>query len=66
MRATTRAAVHGTKAPLPDLLDKKQVEMEIGKLKEERVRKMKKLEEIVDSQLSTSKILSNSRILKLT
>ncbi|KAF3451942.1 hypothetical protein FNV43_RR08038 [Rhamnella rubrinervis] len=50
-KASNRAAVHGVRPPIPDTVDKEEVEKEISKGKEMKESKRKRVEETVDSQL---------------
>lgn len=61
MKASDRAAVHGIKPPIQDTVDE-GVEVESQKAKEEREKKRKEIEDIVDSELkkTTLNVLSNA------
>ncbi|KAF7813958.1 uncharacterized protein G2W53_027927 [Senna tora] len=50
----SRAAVHGVKAPLPDIIDKEVVEREIQKAKEEKEAKRKQIEKTLESHINSS------------
>ncbi|KAI6671656.1 hypothetical protein NL676_006541 [Syzygium grande] len=52
----TRAAVHGVKLPVPDILDKEEAEKEIEKGKREKEEKRKQLEEAVDAKINSSEV----------
>ncbi|KAJ7963370.1 hypothetical protein O6P43_018482 [Quillaja saponaria] len=53
-KPSSRAAVHGVKLPLPDIVDKEEVQKEILKRKEEKEAKRKEIEKKLDSQLKYS------------
>ncbi|OIT05209.1 hypothetical protein A4A49_02756 [Nicotiana attenuata] len=59
-KAANRSAVHGTKLPIPDVVDKEQVEAEINPAREEKERKRRELENAIDSQLKNWNVISNS------
>ncbi|CAK7356434.1 unnamed protein product [Dovyalis caffra] len=52
-KAPNRAAVHGTKLPVTETIDREEAEKEINKWKEEKEKKRKEVEKIVDSQLNS-------------
>ncbi|KAF8011256.1 hypothetical protein BT93_J1764 [Corymbia citriodora subsp. variegata] len=54
IKPPTRAAVHGVRLPVPDVLDKEEAEKEIEKGKREKEEKRKQLEEAVDSKIKGS------------
>ncbi|KAI3426635.1 uncharacterized protein J3R85_009836 [Psidium guajava] len=56
LKPPTRAAVHGVKPPLPDILNKEEAEKEIEKGKREKEEKRKQLEEAVESKINSSQV----------
>ncbi|XP_075664754.1 disease resistance protein RML1A-like isoform X2 [Castanea sativa] len=54
IKPPTRAAVHGTRLPVADTLNREELEAEINKRKEEKENKRKEVEKTVDSQLKLS------------
>ncbi|KAK7855292.1 hypothetical protein CFP56_028759 [Quercus suber] len=54
IKPPTRAAVHGTRLPVADTLNREELEAEINKRKEEIENKRKEVEKTVDSQLKLS------------
>ncbi|KAK3410636.1 hypothetical protein EUGRSUZ_J02588 [Eucalyptus grandis] len=56
IKPPTRAAVHGVKLPVPDILDKEEAEKEIEKGKREKEEKRKQLEEAVESKIKSSEV----------
>ncbi|MCD7450964.1 hypothetical protein HAX54_009112 [Datura stramonium] len=61
-KAANRSAVHGTKLPIPDVIDKEQVEVEINQSREVNEKKRRELENAIDSQLKNWNVIrfSNS------
>nr|GMC75913.1 hypothetical protein CQW23_11312 [Ipomoea batatas]GMC75926.1 hypothetical protein CQW23_11312 [Ipomoea batatas] len=57
-KASNRSAVHGTRIPVPDVVDKEQVEMEVERGKDEKEKKRKEVENAVDDQLKNGKVIS--------
>ncbi|EYU21262.1 hypothetical protein MIMGU_mgv1a017182mg [Erythranthe guttata] len=56
-KAANRAAVHGSKLPVPDIIPRKEVENEINVAMEEKGRKRMEIENAVDSQIKNWKVL---------
>ncbi|CAK8544994.1 unnamed protein product [Lathyrus sativus] len=51
-KTSDRAAVHGVKSPLPDILDKEQAEKDIEKAKQDKEAKRKHIEKTIHSYLT--------------
>ncbi|KAK4349765.1 hypothetical protein RND71_029078 [Anisodus tanguticus] len=56
-KAANRSAVHGTKLPIPDVVDKEQVEVEISQVREVKDKKRRELENAIDSQLKNWNVI---------
>ncbi|PIN13739.1 hypothetical protein CDL12_13637 [Handroanthus impetiginosus] len=61
-KAANRAAVHGSKLPVPDIIPLDEVEMEIKRGIEEKERKRREIENSVDSQLKNWQVLNVEKI----
>nr|GLL23284.1 hypothetical protein CDL12_13637 [Ipomoea trifida] len=66
-KASNRSAVHGTKIPVPDVVEtnkfdgvsqKEQVEMEVERGKDDKEKKRKEVESAVDDKLKNRKVIS--------
>ncbi|KAM3379973.1 hypothetical protein P3S68_005546 [Capsicum galapagoense] len=55
--AANRSAVHGTKLPIPDIVDKEQVEVDINQAREVMEKKRRELENALDSQLKNWNVI---------
>ncbi|KAJ8553197.1 hypothetical protein K7X08_023875 [Anisodus acutangulus] len=56
-KAANRSAVHGTKLPIPDVVDKEQIEVEISQAREVKDKKRRELENAIDSQLKNWNVI---------
>ncbi|KAM3267655.1 hypothetical protein P3S67_032073 [Capsicum chacoense] len=56
-KAANRSAVHGTKLPIPDIVDKEQVEVDINQAREVKEKKRRELENALDSQLKNWNVI---------
>lgn len=56
-KAANRSAVHGTKLPIPDVVDKEQVEGEINQAREVKEKKRREMENAIDSQLKNWNVM---------
>ncbi|KAK4361734.1 hypothetical protein RND71_016975 [Anisodus tanguticus] len=56
-KAANRSAVHGTKLPIPDVVDKEQIEVEINQAREVKDKKRRELENAIDSQLKNWNVI---------
>ncbi|KAG6397906.1 hypothetical protein SASPL_139356 [Salvia splendens] len=56
-KAANRAAVHGSKLPVPNVIPDKELDMEIHKSIEEKTRKRREIENTVDSHLKNWPLL---------
>ncbi|KAG8380226.1 hypothetical protein BUALT_Bualt07G0171300 [Buddleja alternifolia] len=56
-KAGNRAAVHGSKLPVPDTIPREEVEMEINGAIEKKQRKRREIENAVDSHLKNWQVL---------
>ncbi|KAM3245803.1 hypothetical protein BC332_09875 [Capsicum chinense] len=56
-KAANRSAVHGTKLPIPDIVDKEQVEVDINQAREVMEKKRRELENALDSQLKNWNVI---------
>ncbi|PHT47104.1 hypothetical protein CQW23_11312 [Capsicum baccatum] len=56
-KAANRSAVHGTKLPIPDIVDKEQVEVDINQAREVKEKKRRELENALDSQLKNWNVM---------
>ncbi|KAK4736262.1 hypothetical protein R3W88_010523 [Solanum pinnatisectum] len=55
-KAANRSAVHGTKLPIPDVVDE-QVEVEINQAREVNEKKRREMENAIDSQLKNWNVI---------
>ncbi|KAL8458808.1 hypothetical protein ACS0TY_035513 [Phlomoides rotata] len=56
-KAPNRAAVHGSKLPIPNIIPVEEVEMDINRSVEEKEKQRRKMENIVDSHLKKWQVL---------
>ncbi|CAN4089230.1 unnamed protein product [Withania somnifera] len=56
-KAANRSAVHGTKLPIPDIVDKELVEVEINQAREVKEKKRRELESALDYQLKNWNVI---------